>query len=90
MKKKKIHNFPMAATKLLTTAKTSWLEITSYNQLVGTSGTCGSATLKFLEELGSKLTNIACDPSETSWIHQRTSLAVVRGNTASTVSCPKL
>jgi len=42
----------------------------------------GKSTAPFLICLAKKLVGISGDPRERQWLHQRLSLAVVRGNTA--------
>jgi len=41
----------------------------------------------FLSWLAKKLVGISADSRDRQWLHQRPSLAVVRGNTASILAC---
>ena len=52
---------------------------------IETTGVYGTAP--FLSCLAKKLVDISGDPRERQWLHQRLSLAVVRGNTASILAC---
>ena len=47
----------------------------------------GKPTAPFLSCLAKKLVDISGDPRERQWLHQCLSLAVVRGNAASTLAC---
>jgi len=51
------------------------------------TGGYGKSTAPFLSCLAKKLVDISGDPKEVQWLHQRLSLAVVRGNTASLLAC---
>ena len=48
------------------------------------------AKLPVLSCLAKKLVDISGDPRERQWLHQRLSLAVVRGNTASILACVQI
>jgi len=50
---------------------------------VETTGVLGPSTLEFLQQLGRRITSQTGDVSESSWLLQRISIAVVRGNAAS-------
>ena len=50
---------------------------------VETSGVLGSSTSKFLTELGKRVTACTGDKREATWLRQRISLAIMRGNSAS-------
>ena len=47
----------------------------------------GKSTAPFLSCLAKKLVDISGDPMEGQWLHQRLSLTMVRGNTASILAC---
>ena len=49
---------------------------------VETSGTLGGGTLRFLQELGRRVTACTGERRETHWLLQRVSMAIVRGNAA--------
>ena len=49
---------------------------------VETTGVYGPRTLQFLKELGKRITTQTGDAREGSWLFQRMSIAVVRGNAA--------
>jgi hypothetical protein len=53
---------------------------------VETLGTFGEEALKLTRELGQRLRNTTGDSRETSWLTQRISLAIQRGNSASVLS----
>ena len=48
-----------------------------------TTGAYGKLTEKFVSELGRRLRGATGDPREASWLRQRLSLAIVRGNAIS-------
>ena len=48
-----------------------------------TTGVYGKATEKFISELGRRLMRATGDPREASWLRQRLSIAITRGNAAS-------
>jgi len=50
---------------------------------IKTTSVYGKSTAPFLSCLAKKLIDILGDPRERQWLHQRMSLAIVRGNTAS-------
>jgi len=54
---------------------------------IETTAVYGKSTAPFLSCLAKKLVDIPGDPRERQWPHQRLSLAVVRGNTASILAC---
>jgi len=54
---------------------------------IETTGVYGKSTAPFLSCLAKKLVDISGVPREGQWLHQRLSLAVVRGNTASILAC---
>jgi len=54
---------------------------------IETTGVYGKSTAPFLSCLEKKLVDISGNPRERQWLHQRLSLAVVRGNTASILAC---
>jgi len=54
---------------------------------IETTDVHGKSTAPFLSCLAKKLVDISGDPRERQWLHQRLSLAVVRGNTASILAC---
>jgi len=54
---------------------------------IETTGVYGKSTAPFLSCLEKKLVVISGDPREGQWLHQRLSLAVVRGNTTSILAC---
>ena len=56
---------------------------------IATTGVYGKFTAPFLSCLAKEL-NISDDPREQQWLHQRLSLAVVRGNTASILACVQI
>ena len=45
-----------------------------------TSGVCGKSTNSVINELGSRLCDASGDPREASWLRQRISVAILRGN----------
>ena len=49
---------------------------------VETSGALGGGTLRFLQELGRRVTACTGERRETHWLLQRVSMAIVRGNAA--------
>lgn len=49
---------------------------------VETSGVFGPAATRFIKELGRMLTSTTGDKRQTSWLWQRFSIAIVRGNAA--------
>ena len=57
---------------------------------VETTGVYGKSTAPFLSGLGKKLVDVSGDPRECQWLHQRSSLAVVRGNAASILACVRV
>ena len=48
-----------------------------------TTGVYGKQTEKFISELGRRLKGTTGDPREASWLRQRLSLAIIRGNAIS-------
>jgi len=54
---------------------------------IETTGVYGKSTAPFLSGLAKKLADVSGDPRERQWLHQHLSLAVVRGNAASTLAC---
>ena len=50
---------------------------------IETSGVFGKSTSRFISELGHRLTGVTGDKREVSWLRQRLSMAVMRGNAAS-------
>ena len=50
---------------------------------VETSGVVGPSTVKFLSGLGKRLSVLTGNKKESTWLFQRISMAVVRGNSAS-------
>jgi len=54
---------------------------------IETTGVYGKSTAPFLSCLVNKLDDISGNPRKRQWLHQRLSLAVVRGNTASILAC---
>ena len=54
---------------------------------IETTGVYGKSTAPFLSCLAKKLVDISGDPREGQWLHQRLSLAMVRGNTVSILAC---
>jgi len=52
-----------------------------------TTGVHGKPTAPLLSIIAKKLVDISGDPREGQWLHQRLSLVVVRGNTASILAC---
>ena len=50
---------------------------------VETTGVLGPSTTAFLKRLGKQVSAVTGDKRETSWLMERLSLAVVRGNAAS-------
>ena len=61
-------------------------------QPVAIETTCvyGKSTAPFLSGLAKKLVDVSGDPRECQWLHQRLSLAVVRGNAASILACVRV
>jgi len=55
-----------------------------------TTGVYGKSTAPFLSGLAKKLVDVSGDPRECQWLHQRLSLAVVRGNAASILACVRV
>ena len=53
---------------------------------VETSGVLGPATSKFVRELGQLISARTGERRETAWLHQRLSIAVVRGNAAAVLA----
>ena len=53
---------------------------------VETTGAVGASTTRFLQRLGKRVTAQTGDRRETSWLFERLSLAVVRGNAASVLA----
>ena len=53
---------------------------------VETSGVLGPSTIAFLQRLGKKITAQSENRRETSWLFERLSIAVVRGNAASVLA----
>jgi len=54
---------------------------------VETMGSWSSSSLNFINELGKRLTNVTGDKRETSFLKQRISMAIQRGNVASFFAC---
>jgi len=54
---------------------------------IETTGVYGKSTAPFSSGLTKKLVDVSGDPRECQWLHQRLSLAVVRGNGASILAC---
>ena len=55
---------------------------------IETTGVYGKSTAPFLSGHAKKLVDVSGDPGrECQWLHQRLSLAVVRGNAASILAC---
>jgi len=54
---------------------------------IETTGVYGKSTAPFLSGLAKKLVDVSGDPRERQWLHQRLSLAVVRGNVAGILIC---
>ena len=57
-----------------------------------TLGSWGESSLIFLKDLGSRLAGVTGDKRETSWLFQRLSIAIQRGNAISisaTIPSPK-
>ena len=52
-----------------------------------TTGCCGPSTSSFVEELGRKVIEASEVPLEAGWLRQKISLAIVRGNATSILSC---
>ena len=50
---------------------------------VETTGVLGKSTSSFIAQLGRRVSGVTGDKRETSWLHQRISIAVLRGNAAS-------
>ena len=57
---------------------------------IETTGVYGKSTVPFLSGLVKKLVDVSGDPKECQWLHQRLSLAVVKGNTASILACVRV
>jgi len=57
---------------------------------IETTGVYGKSTAPFLSGLAKKLVDVSGDPRVCQWLHQRLSLAVVRGNAASILSCVRV
>ena len=57
---------------------------------IETTGVYGKSTAPFLSGLAKKLVDVSGDPRECQWLHQRLSLAVVRGNAASILACVRV
>jgi len=64
----------------------TFLTITTFNQLQSKPLVCMAIHCPFLE-LSRKELDISGNPRERQWLHQRLSLAVVRGNIASILAC---
>jgi len=54
---------------------------------IETTGVYGKSTAPFLSCLARNLVDVSGDPREGQWFHQRLSLAMARGNTASILAC---
>jgi len=54
---------------------------------IETTGVYGKSTAPFLSGLAKKLVGMSGDPRERQWLHQRLSLAVVRGIAATILAC---
>ena len=50
---------------------------------IETTGVIGKLSSKFVAELGKHITSVTGDKRETSWLRQRLSMAILRGNAAS-------
>jgi len=50
----------------------------------------GKSTAPFLSGLAKKLVDVSDNPRECQWLHQRLSLAVVRGNAGSILACVRV
>ena len=57
---------------------------------VESSGVLGSTTLPFLRGLGRRISSRTGESRETSWLFQRISIAVVRGNAASIMATGRM
>ena len=57
---------------------------------IETIGVYGKSTAPFLSGLTKKFVDVSGDPRECQWLHQRLSLAVVRGNAASILACVRV
>ena len=83
-----------AATKAETAKCQKYHDLQSNYHLqpvaIETTGVCGKSTAPFLSGLAKKLVDVSGDPRECQWLHQRLSLAVVRGNAASILACVRV
>ena len=61
--------------------------IRTYNQWQLRPLVCMAGPQPLLNGLAKKLVDVSGDPRECQWLHQRLSLAVVRGNAASILAC---
>ena len=50
---------------------------------VETTGVCGRSTSKFISEIGRRMTQRSGERRETSWLRQRISVAIMKGNSSS-------
>jgi len=57
---------------------------------IETTDVYGKSTATFLSCIANKLVDVSDDPRERQWLHQRLSLAVVRGNAASILACTQV
>ena len=53
---------------------------------IETTGAVGPSTQNFLQRLGKRVTGQTGDRRETTWLFEKLSLAVVRGNAASVLA----
>ena len=54
---------------------------------IETSGAIGPSTSRFLSELGKKIVSKTGERRASQWMYQRLSVAVMRGNAASILTC---
>ena len=54
-----------------------------------TSGVCGPSTTKVIAEIGRRLARERGEPRESSWLWQRLSIAIIRGNAACVLNPPR-
>jgi len=83
-----------AATKAETAKCQKYHDLQSNYHLqpvaTGTTGVYGKSTAPFLSGLAKKLVDASGDPRECQWLHQRLSLAVIRENAASILTCVRV
>ena len=53
---------------------------------VETSGVLGKSSSKFVAELGRRISSVTGEKRETTWLRQRISIAIMRGNASSILS----